>query len=389
MPFNLLCVDLADGTVISSDFLSEPVRKIFLSHPDINFISEPIESFYYVYGIVRNFNWYNAVKDFNTRIKSDIKNGKAQFILSCEQESFGTRSVKDPDSNNFRNYSFSVIDLIKNSAKFFDIDPKCITYSDMNYKIEKSLAEHNLNSVWFNIYETYYEPYDVSSIFNSISNKENRPAKFLYLGGKGRSFRLRFVNELLRIKNFEKDNLISTQSGSFIDVNTKQSIYVPKFVLDFDMTAPLSQEIASSHSYKLHLQAYINIVSNSYFYLFHNHLEISEKFFKPMLCLQPFIILGEYGTLAGLKELGYKTFDKWFDESYDSELDDEERLCKLVKEVKRLNSLTHAQLSDMLLDMLPVLQHNHELLVRRYRDSTPIKTFIDKLTNKYQHDNNN
>jgi hypothetical protein len=110
-----------------------------------------------------------------------------------------------------------------------------------------------------------------------------------------------------------------------------------------------------------HLNSYINIVPMSYFYTVHDRIELNEKLLKPMVALQPFIILGEPRTLKTLHELGYKTFGKWIDESYDTVLNDEMRYDMVLSEVKRLSKLSKEKLSEMMYEMLPTLKHNFDL----------------------------
>jgi hypothetical protein len=134
-----------------------------------------------------------------------------------------------------------------------------------------------------------------------------------------------------------------------------------------------------------HLNSYVNIVPMSYFYLSHDQLEINEKLYKPMAALQPFIVLGEVGTLKVLQDLGYKTFDKWIDESYDSTLDDDVRYKKVLNEVTRLNQLSTDDLNDMMYEMLPILIHNYELKKNRTRRQDPdllnkIKSMFNQIS---------
>ena len=45
-----------------------------------------------------------------------------------------------------------------------------------------------------------------------------------------------------------------------------------------------------------------------------------------MYCGHPIIQFAPYKTLEVMKQYGFKTFDKWWDESYDDEPDDWKRL---------------------------------------------------------------
>ena len=70
--------------------------------------------------------------------------------------------------------------------------------------------------------------------------------------------------------------------------------------------------------------SYINLVTETFF---GRNVFLSEKIFKPLSNLQPFIVLGDYGTLAELKRLGFKTFEPFIDESYDLEMERYKRIC--------------------------------------------------------------
>jgi hypothetical protein len=81
--------------------------------------------------------------------------------------------------------------------------------------------------------------------------------------------------------------------------------------------------------------------ANSYFHLvtetfFGPNVFLSEKIFKPMANLQPFLVFGDYLTLAELRRLGFKTFEPFIDESYDLEINPKKRLLLLEKELLKL-----------------------------------------------------
>lgn len=91
---------------------------------------------------------------------------------------------------------------------------------------------------------------------------------------------------------------------------------------------------------------------------------LSEKIYKPLACKHPFVVVGVDKTLEYLKRFGYKTFDKWIDESYDNELDDDKRMDMVIEEVKRLTALSDEEWQRMIVEMIPTLQHNFDTLCR-------------------------
>jgi len=57
---------------------------------------------------------------------------------------------------------------------------------------------------------------------------------------------------------------------------------------------------------------------------------LTEKTFKCILNLQPFVIIGNPGSLGLLHHLGYKTFNKVVDEKYDKIQDPYSRMDELI-----------------------------------------------------------
>jgi hypothetical protein len=89
---------------------------------------------------------------------------------------------------------------------------------------------------------------------------------------------------------------------------------------------------------------------------------LSEKTFKAILNKHPFILVGVPKTLQLLKELGYKTFSPWIDESYDDEYDDLKRLLMIAQEVKKLSELKPAELTEFLKFANQITEHNFEVV---------------------------
>jgi hypothetical protein len=92
---------------------------------------------------------------------------------------------------------------------------------------------------------------------------------------------------------------------------------------------------------------------------------LSEKTFKPISHYHPFIILSVPNFLDALKELGYKTFHPWIDESYDTEHNDGKRLRMCVKEVERLCNLTDQEVYDFIAGTEEIVRHNFNNLMER------------------------
>jgi hypothetical protein len=74
-------------------------------------------------------------------------------------------------------------------------------------------------------------------------------------------------------------------------------------------------------------------------------------------------------SLKYMREMGFKTFDKWWDESYDTETDHTRRLMKILDLIEHIDSLTDAQCVNMYREMTPTLMHNAENLMKISMDN--------------------
>jgi hypothetical protein len=100
----------------------------------------------------------------------------------------------------------------------------------------------------------------------------------------------------------------------------------------------------------------------------------SEKTVDTIRLGKPFVLVAPYRTLTLLKELGFKTFDKWWDESYDTQINPEKRLRKIIKVIDKISDLSYTELNQMYEDMQPVLEHN----------LTNLNNCADKFYNYYK-----
>ena len=85
----------------------------------------------------------------------------------------------------------------------------------------------------------------------------------------------------------------------------------------------------------------------------------TEKTFRPIQQLTPFITMGPVGFLGNLRRCGFKTFSDYWDESYDN-YSAVERIIKIRAVLTQLFNYDQATLQQMYLEMLPILKHNKE-----------------------------
>ncbi len=93
-----------------------------------------------------------------------------------------------------------------------------------------------------------------------------------------------------------------------------------------------------------------------------NACHLHSSTFNPMYCGQPIIQFGPYQSLREMRERGFKTFGKWWDESYDDEHDGWKRLQKVMDVTLQISKLSNKEMFRIFIDMKDVLQHNVDLI---------------------------
>ena len=93
-----------------------------------------------------------------------------------------------------------------------------------------------------------------------------------------------------------------------------------------------------------------------------NCCHLHSSTYNPIYQGHPIIQFGPYKSLERMKEQGFKTFDKWWDESYDDIEDGWERFEAVLYLVHKVSKLPKHKVLGMLDEMSDTLQHNIDLI---------------------------
>jgi len=107
------------------------------------------------------------------------------------------------------------------------------------------------------------------------------------------------------------------------------------------------------------LTSFCNIVNETL--SLNDFVHITEKTDKCFSAGQPFIINAGPHYIKYLKKYGFKTFDKWWDESYDEEMDFNKRIKKIQKTIDYIASFSIQKCEEIYKEMIPSLIHNQNL----------------------------
>lgn len=336
----------------------------------------------------RYFDWYNPntiqtnyiyplllrammPQDFSFELSDnvvdDIKNKKC---ILCFDYTYESRDLTNynPEIHRYDTYS----NVIANTKQRYNLQNIDHMYIDCN--------PHNTKLSNYNFYFNRWLFMQVTEFLKFkflVKNKKVRPFKVSSFNRRPDESRFAFVN---KVKN-NKDILCTLGKPEPQDINfytEKWPELINQLPLEYDEKLDLDlPNRVSILKEELQQLSYIQVVNESFWHYSPNHMFLNEKTFKPIACLQPFIINGIPGSLKHLRELGFKTFSDWWDESYDLETDVEKRIDKIAELTLNLAEKSHKELADMHFDMYDVLKHNVNVL-RKF----PLhKNLYDQLCN--------
>jgi hypothetical protein len=180
---------------------------------------------------------------------------------------------------------------------------------------------------------------------------------------------------VIRKEIFEnKSTLLSAAAKKLIFNEFSNTNY--SFVLD-ENENNINGSFSASINLNLNSRAFWHIVTETVFY--EEKLHLTEKIFKPIVSRQPFILVGATNNLAYLKSYGFKTFDRWIDESYDLETDPDIRIKMIADQIEILSNYTPVELKKMHLEMLAVLDYNRDHFYGEFK-----KIIVDELVDNFK-----
>jgi len=89
---------------------------------------------------------------------------------------------------------------------------------------------------------------------------------------------------------------------------------------------------------------------------------ISEKVLNAVKYKTPFVLVAPPNSLEYMRELGFKTFSDYWDESYDKIENHQDRLFAIKDVLEDINSQSLKKLNAIYLKMHPILEHNANVL---------------------------
>jgi hypothetical protein len=223
--------------------------------------------------------------------------------------------------------------------------------------------------------EFFYDFWAVAcaKFFKTYCNLELEPAQFefVFLNYNRKPHRHR--TELVKL--LENNRLIKygcvTLGNSQYTINDQESHYQAYGANDVVGNVGIPNDIYSLGQLKIWNKSFINIVSETQ-YEYSKNVFLSEKIFKPIIGLRPFIINGSPGIYRLLKQAGFDCFDDLFpvdilgNENYDSSW----KFSNHKHIVESLDIFKDSNLIDIYNQVRPRLLYNQNLFYEYARNQS-------------------
>ena len=170
---------------------------------------------------------------------------------------------------------------------------------------------------------------------------------------------------------FSTDCLLGVDAKKLV---LKHLIHSPELIID---TAFQHGALSANDDLATMSLGLFHVVTETVFY--ESKLHLTEKIFKPIAARRPFILVAAPGNLAYLKSYGFQTFDRWIDESYDLELDPDQRIIKIITEIDRLCQLNDQELNAMYDQMQSVLEYNFNWFYNGFK-----QLIVEEMINNFE-----
>ena len=227
-----------------------------------------------------------------------------------------------------------------------------------------------------------------------------REKKFTCLNGAFREHRLKIVSELFR-SGLENDGYISyIVNTGYNNEHSKESEIdnIDKDLLKYYMDnifpkIPIATElekdmeliepyISTSYVHEMYTNSYFSIINETSYNwnstsIIDNNIYLTEKTYRPIFGMQPFIMVSNPGVLKHLRDLGFETFPEFFDESYDEIENPWHRMDTILVQIKEICSLSYEEIHDRYYSIFWKFEANRNRLIEIHDGEIAYGDYLD------------
>ncbi len=295
-------------------------------------------------------------KCISPKYLEDIRNGRCKIVMLFLYEGY---------SGSLGNNDFEIIEQWRIES---DLPINSVYYVCGNFLSEDIIKERGLGFKAKPVH--YFEPWnkynetDISR-FNPIDDK----FLFLSYNRQPRHHRIVLALDLLESNLFHR-GLISLNRLTHpmpANANPEHAEFIRNntpFIIDSRYS--LFYNLACNITKEDYDRTFISLVTETL--VDDGTLFFSEKVWKPIMVGHPFLLYGNQHSLKYLKSLGYQTFDRWIDETYDNEPNRDVRCKMIVNELKKFENKTIEELKSIREEMNDVLIYNQQHYKKLYNE---------------------
>lgn len=279
------------------------------------------------------------------------------------------------DENDLKN----ILDFNKTSICYSGPDWENTQCIDLRRNAHNVIKENSRNVLhvgnsrgeyYFNFWTEFIRQNDESFFADDYIAQPSFDKLFMCLNRKPHNHR-KFLIDLLRSKNLMQHGIVSfgDEAEPIILTETlSQSINLGEAAVSG--STGIKNDIVSLGDPELWKQHFINVVTET---TVHTDVFISEKTWKPIIGLRPFLILGDNKIYSHLKDLGFDTFDDIFGSWHEDP--NWENRAKSITAI--LDQFLHVNINEAYTKILPrLIKNRNRFLTYMQENRSKIENLI-------------
>ena len=365
-------------TNLSNYLWFKEYQHLFRQHSDINFINLLLG---YEQKITATTDLFKFI---DSESINQLRNGRTVLIFDATFEGYGDAELP-------------LKTCLCYNAFLYNIDPAKIFLFTGNFLD----TDDGINVIPIFILDAGWDHNVVTTTFKDAEVQcfENLEKIILSLSRRNRFSRV-IAHFALWKSQLRQDSIISQDTVNntatlSIDILEKLDLTVDNWQ-EFKRALPILADgnnfhinAPFDHLPDLHSKTVFSIVNETLISSYNNtSLFFSEKLLKPIINYQPMIIYGQPGINRKIQMLGFKTYEDYFDLSFDDEPDDILRYKKLLASIEstvtHLRSMSRDEQIDWRFKQLELLEYNRQVFIRKENTMQQLGVFSRKLTSVFQ-----
>ena len=355
----------------------------------------------FIHGLLKYSEWTPTTDIFQyIRNINQLQESNTYFLFDASTEGFCP----------FKNYFF---DMLYYNCKKYNISPNKVLFISTNMLDEDNIIFYNkennieesirvftflsFKKMILDLLEDFISPnLDVDIMINYFKNKtsEHYVDKYvLSLSRVNRPHRT-LASYLISNSSFAEHVHISQDSIDKNDIDEIANVYKwisEKELSEWSKKLPFivdTKDFEFNHALKinshLHHQTLFQIVNETHVKDWNKtSMFFSEKTFRTIGHMQPFLIFGQQGCNHKLQEYGFKLYTELFDYSFDFETNVKRRYQKLLSTVQdavnKLNTMSHDEQIEWKYSCAEKIKHNFRLITDLDTDRPKFEKLIKEL----------